>query len=702
MGRLLPVIVVLLLTYPVRAQQPTEPQHQIEQPRELKHASPIQARTNLTPADIFARARSAVVVIFATDQSGQKEVLGSGFVVKKDRIATNHHVLEGMNKAFVVFSDGDIKNVSGVVADSPQQDLIVLAVETANRSPLTLGDELSLQQGDTVYAIGAPRGLELSLTNGIVSSFRNSDGQFLLQTTAAIAHGSSGGPLFDSAGRVVGITTSLISDSPGIYFSVGVGDLKRLVRTPQLVLLPMDDWAKQNQGRHSSAETKGNDPKQIEALLDKKKFDEARAAIQLLSEENPDTPIVHRLKGELSVRTGDINTALHELSISVKQEPSDTLAHFYYAVALFEVRRFQEALSEEESSYRLAPTPGDKPLLALLYYANRDYAKAEPLAREIIKTDPDGETALSVLTGIEYHGASTYVRYKDSQGELWDIQRVDLESARKRDPKLQVVSQTEILAQRVQHIAEKHPDNFWVHLNKGQEALKQNQTTTALSEFSAAEKDDFPDATAYLSLVQLYMQASQIGQASDQIRTGLDALPGDPQLLNEGMFVSLVARDNTEAKRRFDEIERLYPNSGYALWSGCLYYYATLQSTSALSYCNRLATQFPNNHVAHSNYGWAAIDANQIQVASQEFSKSYDLVSSTFNQLTENQVVDLLWGTTLTEYLSGDKKGTQKLLQVIREKYPTAATVTGLQQMPLLWSPTTMSRIETVLREFPK
>ena len=125
------------------------------------------------------------------------------------------------------------------------------------------------------------------------------------------------------------------------------------------------------------------------------------------------------------------------------------------------------------------------------------------------------------------------------------------------------------------------------------------------------------------------------------------------------MFVSLVARDNTEAKRRFDEIERLYPNSGYALWSGCLYYYATLQSANALSYCDRLATQFPNNHTAHSNYGWAAIDANQIQVASREFSKSYDLVSSNWNQLTEIQVVDLLWGVTLTQYLSGDKRDTK-------------------------------------------
>ena len=157
------------------------------------------------------------------------------------------------------------------------------------------------------------------------------------------------------------------------------------------------------------------------------------------------------------------------------------------------------------------------------------------------------------------------------------------------------------------------------------------------------------------------MQASQIGQASDQVKAGLNAVPRDPQLLNEGMFVSLVARDNTEAQRRFEDIERFYPNSSDALWSGCLYYYATLQSANAMAYCDRLATQFPKNHTAHSNYGWAALDANQIQVASREFSKSYDLVSPTWNQLTEIQVVDLLWGVTLTQYLSGDKKRDTKV-----------------------------------------
>jgi tetratricopeptide (TPR) repeat protein len=702
MGRALAIILASTFVFPVWARNSPGTQ-QSYQAQPSSHPTSGQSSL-LSGSEIFSRARASVVVIFAASQDGKRQVLGSGFVVGRDRIATNHHVLAGMNKAHVVFSDGDIRSVSGVVADSPQQDLLILAAETGDRSPLALGDELSLQQGDSVYALGAPQGLELSLTNGIVSAFRNSDGQFLIQTTAPIAHGSSGGPLIDRAGRVVGITTSMLSDASGIYFSVGIGDLKRLLRTPQLVLLPLDEWAKQNPDRPvdvSGTETT-NIPKEIEALLAKKKFDEARTAIQLLAEKSPDAAVVHRLEGELLSRTGHLDSALGEFTISVKQDPNDTLAHFYYAIALFEAHRFQEALSEEQTSYRLSPGPGDQPLLALLYYANHDYRQAEPMARAALNTDQNNETAINVLTGIAYHGDSSYVRIQDSQGKMWDLPQSNLEAARRADPNLQLVNSAQTLSDWVQQAARVNADNFWVHITNANDAIKQKQPDRAVAEYAAAENDDFPDATAYLGLTYLYLRSSQIGQASDQIKLGLSAVPEDAQLLNEGMFVALLARNNTEAKRRFDDIEQFYPNSGSALSSGCLYYYGTLQSPNALSYCERLTNEFPSDHTSHSNYGWAALDANQFQLALREFSKSYQLVSSNWNQLTEVQVVDLMWGFTLADYYSGDKKQARKLLEVIRKQYLSAATVTGLQQMPLLWSSTTMSRIETILREFPK
>jgi S1-C subfamily serine protease len=258
MKHTVPLILVLLFAVRTAAQD-SNPAKQVAGVEAAPRTASSSAITTLVPSQIFSRARPSVVIIVASDQNGQREALGSGFVVSHGKIATNHHVVEGMNQAYIVFSDGAVKPISSVVADSIQQDLIILAVETGNRPPLPFGDELSLQQGDSVYALGAPKGLELSFTNGIVSSFRKSEAQFLIQTTAPIAPGSSGGPLFDHAGRVVGVTTSMISDAPGIYFSVGIGDVRRLLRTPQSVALPFSEWAKQ-QANRSVSESRNSVP----------------------------------------------------------------------------------------------------------------------------------------------------------------------------------------------------------------------------------------------------------------------------------------------------------------------------------------------------------------------------------------------------------------------------------------------------------
>jgi CheY-like chemotaxis protein len=150
--------------------------------------------------------------------------------------------------------------------------------------------------------------------------------------------------------------------------------------------------------------------------------------------------------------------------------------YFYYAIALFETRRFQEALSEEQTSYRLSPGPGDQPLLALLYYANHDYRQAESMARSTLDNDQKNETALSVLTGIAYHGASTYVRIQDSQGKMWDVPGTNLGAARRVDPNLQVIPAKQTFSQLVQQVSQLNTDSFWVHFTNANDAAKQNQT----------------------------------------------------------------------------------------------------------------------------------------------------------------------------------------------------------------------------------
>jgi hypothetical protein len=195
-----------------------------------------QANPPVSPSVIYERSHSSVVVIIAVDQDATPIAQGSGFIVGKDRIITNHHVIEDAAGALIVYPDGRSEIAEGVAADNSIHDLALLVARTGNRTALKLGDEQSVKQGDAVYALGAPRGLELSLTNGIVSGFRDFGGRFFIQATAPIAPGSSGGPLLDSQGRVIGVTTLGRSDSPGIYFSVGATDIVRLLRTPGIIV----------------------------------------------------------------------------------------------------------------------------------------------------------------------------------------------------------------------------------------------------------------------------------------------------------------------------------------------------------------------------------------------------------------------------------------------------------------------------------
>src|SRR6516165_347288 len=185
-------------------------------------SSEAQTKSQSAARLIYERCHSSVVVVVRLDKDNKPLGQGSGFIIGTDRVVTNHHVLADAANAAVIFADGGTEVVEGSVADNPNCDITVVVVKTGNRASVRLGDELSLKQGDEVYAIGAPRGLDLSITNGIVSGFRNIEDQFLLQTTAPIAPGSSGGPLFGKDGSVVGVTTAFLNDSPGIYFSVGI------------------------------------------------------------------------------------------------------------------------------------------------------------------------------------------------------------------------------------------------------------------------------------------------------------------------------------------------------------------------------------------------------------------------------------------------------------------------------------------------
>jgi protease Do-like 1, chloroplastic len=170
---------------------------------------------------------------------------GSGFIWNKQgHLVTNFHVVYGATSITVTLADWT-EHKAKVVGADPDHDLAVLQIQAPEESlsPVTIGTSHDLRVGQKVLAIGNPFGLDHTLTTGVVSalgrtikSLSNRTIEGVIQTDAAINPGNSGGPLLDSAGRVIGVNTQIVSPSgafAGIGFAVPVNTVNRIV--PELI-----------------------------------------------------------------------------------------------------------------------------------------------------------------------------------------------------------------------------------------------------------------------------------------------------------------------------------------------------------------------------------------------------------------------------------------------------------------------------------
>lgn len=175
--------------------------------------------------------------------------LGSGFIVRAEGwVATNLHVLSGSADMRVVLKDGTELAITSVVGIDSEHDLAVVSVDKKGLPELTLGDSDRVNPGDPVVAIGHPLGLEDTVSNGLVSAVRQVDPTLtLLQISAPIAPGSSGGPLIDERGQVIGIATAVSREGQNLAFGVPSGYLKALLAKPAPI-----SWAAFQASRESS------------------------------------------------------------------------------------------------------------------------------------------------------------------------------------------------------------------------------------------------------------------------------------------------------------------------------------------------------------------------------------------------------------------------------------------------------------------
>lgn len=209
-------------------------------PRTNVKPNAAQPPPEMSTEDLFKQASPSVVLIEVFNGSGERSGTGSGFVAADGTILTNYHVIRGAHSANVHLQDGSTIPSQGAIGFDQYRDVAVLKVQNLTAKPLALADSEKLQIGDRIIAIGSPLAIQNTLSDGIVSGIRNG----LIQTSTPISPGSSGGPLFNKHGEVVGITVAQITGAQNINFAVPINWAKSYLHSSDLTSI--EDIARQN------------------------------------------------------------------------------------------------------------------------------------------------------------------------------------------------------------------------------------------------------------------------------------------------------------------------------------------------------------------------------------------------------------------------------------------------------------------------
>lgn len=190
--------------------------------------SPTKPQEQKTPSiqSIIQEQGEAVVLIVTYDNSGNVLKLGSGFFVRADGVLiTNYHVIEDAYSAVIKLTDGKVFDDVSIIDFNAEWDIAVLKVKGSGFSTVKLGNSDNVQTGQKIVVIGNPEGLQNTVSDGLISSIRKiepQDNDYVFQISAPISMGSSGGPVYNMNGEVIGISALILETGQNLNFAIPI------------------------------------------------------------------------------------------------------------------------------------------------------------------------------------------------------------------------------------------------------------------------------------------------------------------------------------------------------------------------------------------------------------------------------------------------------------------------------------------------
>jgi S1-C subfamily serine protease len=296
--------------------------------------------------DIVLNQKNAVVTIYINDKEGKQIATGTGFIIDKNGIiATNYHVIEKWletleNTLFIKMENGAYFPIEELLASDEENDIAIFKVEGKELPTVKLASYYKPKQGEDVVVIGSPFGLETTVSDGIISNIREKGG--LLQITAPISPGSSGSPILNSKGEIIGIATFLIQGGQNLNFAIPVKHLANLLKEskkPKKKVMPAPV---------PEAPTPSPSPAQAPESLNE--LEKAKGEVR----KNPDSSAAHFNLGLAYSKLGMYSEAVEAYKQAIRIKPF-ARHYFWLALAYDKLGMHREATDAYKQAIRIKP-----------------------------------------------------------------------------------------------------------------------------------------------------------------------------------------------------------------------------------------------------------------------------------------------------------------------------------------------------------
>jgi tetratricopeptide (TPR) repeat protein len=374
--------------------------------------------------ELVKRIKPSAVAIETFDARGNTVSRGSGFFVASDKIITNRHVIEKSSRAEIHLANGKKFPVKGVLAIDGEGDLALLAVDVppAMANPLPIIQRVPLE-GESIVVIGNPYGLEGSVSNGIVSAVREISGYGkIIQITAPISPGSSGSPVVNMGGQVIGIATLQAAEGQSLNFAVPseriaqlrIGELQTFAALSSetqknkrsaaqsfysqgLAQLSRDDYARAVQFFDKATET---DPNYAEAWYQAGfsygmmgRHQEALKASKQAARLRPEWAETYVNMGASSFALGQFKDAAEAYRQATKLDDDNADAFYALGLSLGRLNRTDEEILAYKRTVALKPDYGGAyEQLGAAYFKQKRYADALAAFEQLKTYKPDAKT----------------------------------------------------------------------------------------------------------------------------------------------------------------------------------------------------------------------------------------------------------------------------------------------------------------------